>query len=387
MSMDTTFLGYERPDGSVGIRNLVAVISVMDNCNPVTRAVAEAVHGTVYLPGSYIRGQLGKDREITLNVTAGLCLNPNIAAVVVIGLEPRTTTELVELIKPSGKPVFAVDIQLNGGTISSIAEGCRLAARAVREASKQRRKPFPLSRLVLGLQCGGSDTTSGLCSNPSIGVVSDLVVKAGGTSIITETSEFFGAEHLFAERAENETVREQLLDKVHSLEKEIIALGIDLRGSNPTQDNIRGGLTTIEEKALGAMAKAGDSELVGVLDYGQRPSKPGLHFMAGPAPAVESITGLAAGGCQLCLFSTGVGNAIGHPVSTIIKISGNRNTLTSFADNIDFDVSSILEKNESIQSAGERLMGYLLDVLNGELTTSEILDTRESSISRFGPSM
>lgn len=384
--MSTTFLGYRRGN-AVGIRNMVAVISVMDNCNPVTRAVADAVQGTVYLPGSFIRGQLGRDRAITLKVTAGLCLNPNIAAVVAIGLEPRTTRELVELLSASGKPVEWVDIQEAGGTINSIAKGTRAAARLVRHVSKQRREEFPLSSLVLGLECGGSDTTSGLASNPSIGVVSDKVVGAGGTAIITETSEFFGAEHLFAERAASTEVRTKFISEIETLEKEIIALGIDLRGSNPTPDNIRGGLTTIEEKALGAMAKAGKSELVGVLGYGDVPERSGLHFMSGPAPAVESITGLAAGGCQLCLFSTGVGNPIGHQVATVIKISGNRNTIEGMSDNVDFDVSSILEKDESIASAGSRLFEYVLSVASGELTTSEILDTRESAISRFGPSM
>jgi altronate dehydratase large subunit len=384
--MSATFLGYRRGN-AVGIRNMVAVISVMDNCNPVTRAVADAVQGTVYLPGSFIRGQLGRDRAITLKVTAGLCLNPNIAAVVAIGLEPRTTRELVELLSASGKPVEWVDIQEAGGTINSIAKGTRAAARLVRHVSKQRREEFPLSSLVLGLECGGSDTTSGLASNPSIGVVSDKVVGAGGTAIITETSEFFGAEHLFAERAASTEVRTKFISEIETLEKEIIALGIDLRGSNPTPDNIRGGLTTIEEKALGAMAKAGKSELVGVLGYGDVPERSGLHFMSGPAPAVESITGLAAGGCQLCLFSTGVGNPIGHQVATVIKISGNRNTIEGMSDNVDFDVSSILEKDESIASAGSRLFEYVLSVASGELTTSEVLDTRESAISRFGPSM
>jgi altronate dehydratase large subunit len=304
--MTSTFLGYERADGSVGIRNLVAVVSVMDTCNPVTRAVAQAVQGTVYLPGSYIRGQLAQDRQITLRVTAGLCLNPNIAGVVVIGLEPETTRELAELIRPSGKPVELVDIQLAGGTIRAIADGTRAACLMVRNASKQIRRKFPLSHLRVGLECGGSDTTSGLASNPVVGMVADQIVDRGGQAIITETSEFFGAEHLFAERAASAAVKERFLHEVLSLEQSIIALGVDLRGSNPSPDNIRGGLTTIEEKALGAMAKAGSSALVGVLSYGEPPTQPGLHFMAGPAPAVESLTGLAATGCQLCLFSTGI---------------------------------------------------------------------------------
>jgi len=385
--MKHTFLGYERPDGTVGVRNAVAVVSVMDNCNPVTRAVAQAVRGTVYLPGSYIRGQLGRDRQITLQATAGLCLNPNIAGVVLIGLEPRTTEELRALVAPSGKPVEVVDIQIAGGTISAIAQGTRAAANMARKVSGQRRGEFDLSRLRLGLECGASDTTSGLASNPAIGVVTDRVVAAGGQAIITETSEFFGAEHLFAERAVDDRVRQRFLSEITGLEQQIMGLGIDLRGSNPTPDNIRGGLTTIEEKALGAMAKAGSAPLTDVLSYGESPSKPGLHFMAGPAPAVESLTGLAAGGCQICLFSTGVGNPIGHPVSTIIKVSGNRNTLDGFSDNVDFDVSGIVERNQALEDAGSQLFDYLLAVASGELTTSEILDTRESAISRFGPSM
>ncbi|HWK00744.1 MAG TPA: UxaA family hydrolase [Xanthobacteraceae bacterium] len=385
--MSKTFWGYPRPDGSVGIRNHIAVISVMDNSNPVTRAVADAVKGAIYLPGSYIRGQLGADRAITLKVTAGLCLNPNIAGVVLIGLEPVTTKELFDLIAPSGKPIEAVDIQGAGGTINAIALGTRAAMRIARTVSKIARREFPLSMLTLGLECGGSDTTSGLASNPSIGIVADKFVAAGAKAIITETSEFFGAEHIFAERAADRAVGQQFLDVIQSAEQDIMKQGVDLRGSNPTPDNIRGGLTTIEEKALGAMAKSGCSPLVGVLGYGDRPQRAGLHFMAGPAPAVESITGLAATGCQLAMFSTGVGNPIGHPVMTVIKVSGNRNTIDTFSDNVDFDVTSVLEKNEAVDAAGSRLFDYALGVCSGELTTAEILNVQESAISRFGLSM
>lgn len=383
----STFLGYERPDGSVGIRNTVAVISVMDTCNPVTKRLAEAVAGTTYLPGSFIRGQLGRDRAITLRATAGLCLNPNVYGAVVVGLEPKTTEELVALVAASGKPVESVVIQSAGGTIEAVAAGTRIAARLARDASRERRSEHPISRLRLAVECGGSDTTSGLASNPSIGVVSDAVVGARGSVIISETSEFFGAEHLFAERAVDDRVRRSFVEAVETLEREIKAQGADLRGSNPTPDNIRGGLTTIEEKALGAMAKAGASPLVSVVEYGEAPDGPGLHFMAAPAPAVESITGFAAAGCQLCLFSTGVGNPIGHPIMTIVKVSGNRNTIDTFSDNIDFDVTSVVERGEPIATAGARLLDYALSVASGELTSSEILDVRESAISRFGQSM
>lgn len=381
------FLGYERPDGQVGLRNYVGVVSVMDNCNSVTRAVAAAVQGTVPVTTLFVRGQLGRDLEIAYDTLAGLARNPNLAGIVLIGLEPVTSEEVAQRIRPCGKPLEVVNIQLVGGTIEATARATRHAARMVREASRQRRTSQPLSKLTVGVECGGSDTTSGLASNPSIGVVADHIVEGGGKVVISETSEFFGAEHVFAERAVSEEVGRQFLDSVLGFEKEVMARGLDLRGANPSKDNIRGGLTTIEEKALGAMAKAGTSPLVGVLDYGRAPREPGLHFMATPAPAVESLTGLAAGGCQLILFSTGVGNPIGSMVATTVKVSGNRNTVANFSDNIDFDVSPVIESGEPLRQAGDRLLGFALEVASGALTTSEVLNVRETAISRFEPSM
>ena len=382
-----TFWGYARPDGSVGIRNVIAVISVMDNCNPVTRAVAQAVQGTVYLPGSYIRGQLARDREITLHVTAGLCLNPNVAGVVVIGLEPGTTRELVELIKPSGKPVEVVNIQLCGGTIQAIAEGTRAALQLSRQASKQRRQEFPLSKLNVGLECGGSDTTSGLASNPSIGVVADYVVANGGTAIITETSEFFGAEHLFAERAATPDVGEEdprhhpRARAGHRRARHRPARLQPVARQHPRRPHHHRG----EGARRNVEGRQVEGDRSAVLRPGADDAGPALHGRPGARGGVDHRP--CGGGCQMCLFSTGVGNAIGHPVATVVKISGNRNTLNTMPDNIDFDVTGILEKNESVKSAGERLTQYALSVASGELTTSELLDTRDSAISRFGISM
>lgn len=382
-----TFFGFERPDGQVGLRNHVGVVSVMDNCNAVTRAIANAVQETIPVTTLFVRGQLGRDLEIAYDTLSGLARNPNLAGIVLIGLEPVTTEEVARRIRPSGKPLEVINIQLVGGTIEATALGTRHAARMVREASRQRRSEHPLSKLRIGVECGGSDTTSGLASNPAIGVVADRIVEGGGQVVISETSEFFGAEHVFAERAESAEVGAEFLDAVLGFEREVMARGLDLRGANPSKDNIRGGLTTIEEKALGAMAKAGSTPLVGVVDYGQAPTKPGLHFMATPAPAVESLTGLASGGCQLVLFSTGVGNPIGSMVATTIKLSGNRNTVSDFSDNIDFDVSGVIENGEPIGKAGARLFDFTLEVAAGALTTSEVLDIRETAISRFEPSM
>lgn len=384
--MSRTFLGYRRPVGAAGVRNWVAVISIMDNCNPVTRAICEAVDGTIPVTTLFVRGQYGHDLEVSLNTLAGMGRNPNIAAVLLVGLEEGTTEEVARRIRPSGKPVEAVTLQPNG-TINVIAEGTRKALKLALAASNLRREPCPVSDLLVGVECGGSDTTSGLTCNPTIGAMADRIIDAGGSVIISETSEFFGAEHLFAKRAVSETVAKAFTEAVLRLEREAVSRGMDIRGTNPTPDNIRGGLTTIEEKALGAMAKAGTRPLAGVLTYGESPKGKGLYFMDAPAPAVENLTAFAAAGCQLIFFGTGVGNPIGNMVSPTVKVCGNVNTLRTMADNIDFDASDILEKSAKASGLGEKLYSFAVDVASGTRTTSELLDVRETAISRFSPTI
>ncbi|MFN0159916.1 MAG: UxaA family hydrolase [Burkholderiales bacterium] len=383
--MAGTFAGYERENGDAGVRNWVGVVSIMDNANPITRAICAAVQGTLPITTLFVRGQYGRDLEITYEALAGMARNPNIASVLLVGLEGQTTEEIARRIRPTGKRVEMVTVQdQDGGTIGAVAEGTRKAARLAIAASNLRRKTFPASMLRIGVECGGSDTTSGLTCNPTIGRMSDRLVSDGGTIIISETSEFFGAEHLFAERAADDAVRQKFLDRVLGLEREAMSIGMDIRGTNPTPDNIRGGLTTIEEKALGAMAKSGTSKLIGVLDYGEAPRKAGLHFMAAPAPAVENMTAMAAAGCQMIFFGTGVGNPIGNMVSPTVKVSGNVNTLRKMPENIDFDVTDILEKGVGVAPLGDKLYEFALAVASGTRTTSEVLDQRETAISRFG---
>ena len=375
MANESVFLGYERENGDVGVRNWVGVLSIMDNVNPITRAICAAVEGTLPITTLFVRGQYGKDLEITYESLAGMARNPNIAAVVLIGLEAQTTEEVARRIRPTGKRVEVVTVQdLEGGTVEAVAQGTRKAARLAIAASGLRRKSVPASMLRIGVECGGSDTTSGLTCNPTIGRMSDRLVADGGTIVISETSEFFGAEHLFAERAADGEVRKKFLDRVLGLEREAMSIGMDIRGTNPTPDNIRGGLTTIEEKALGAMAKAGTRPLAGVLGYGEKPAGHGLHFMDAPAPAVENLTAFAAAGCQLIFFGTGVGNPIGNMVSPTVKVSGNVNTLRTMADNIDFDASAILEKGARVADLGDGLYDYAMEVASGTRTTSEVLD-------------
>jgi altronate dehydratase large subunit len=384
--MADTFLGYPREDGTVGVRNSVAVVSVVDVCNPVTRAVVRQVSGTIAVTTLFVRGQYGSDLEIAFNILAGLGRNPNVAAVLLIGLEEQFTEEVARRIRPSGKPLEAVLLQPRG-TIHAIAEGTRRALKLVTRASSRRRQSCPVSALRIGVECGGSDTTSGLTCNPVIGRLSDRLVDQGGTVIISETTEFLGAEHLFAARAVSPEIARAFTDMVLRAEQVAMSQGLDIRGTNPSPDNIRGGLTTIEEKALGAMAKAGTRPLSGVLSCGEAPRGNGLQFLDAPAPAVENLTSFAAAGCQLILFGTGVGNPIGNMVATTVKVSGNVNTLAEMADNMDFDASDVIEKRVSVTSVGDRLYDYALEVASGTRTASEVLDVRETAISRFGPTI
>jgi altronate dehydratase large subunit len=384
--MASTFLGYPREDGTVGVRNWVAVVSVIDVSNPVTRAIVRQVDGTIAVTTLFVRGQYGSDLKLAFDILGGLGRNPNVAAVLLIGLEEQFTEEVAKRIRPSGKPVEAVLLQPRG-TIHGIQEGTRKALRLVRQASNGRRISCPASALRVGVECGGSDTTSGLTCNPVIGRLSDRLVDDGGTVIISETTEFLGAEHLFAARAVTPEIGKAFTDMVLRAEQVAMSQGMDIRGTNPSPDNIRGGLTTIEEKSLGAMSKAGTRPLSGVLSCGGAPTGTGLHFLDAPAPAVENLTSFAAAGCQLILFGTGVGNPIGNMVATTVKVSGNVHTLEDMADNMDFDASDVIEKRVSVTAVGDRLYGYALEVASGTRTASEVLDVRETAISRFGPTI
>jgi altronate dehydratase large subunit len=381
-----TFLGYRRDNGPAGARNWIAVISVMDNCNPVTRAIAQAVAGTIPVTTTFVRGQFGADLDFALDSLAGMGRNPNVTGVLLVGLEESSTEIVASRIRPSGKAVERVHLQ-PGGTIDCTAEGIRRASRLVLQASKQRRQACPISDLVIGVECGGSDTTSGLSCNPVIGRMADRLIDDGGTIIISETSEFIGAEHLFAARAADAGVKNAFLAAVRGMEEMAVRRGVNMRDSQPAPDNKKGGLTTVEEKALGALAKSGKRPLVGVLGYGQPPARKGLHFMDAPSAAVENLTAFAIGGCQLICFGTGVGNPIGNMVTPTIKICGNVNTVRTMRDNIDVDVSAVFESSASIADLGDGLYETVAEVGSGTRVTSEVLDVRETAVSRFERSL
>lgn len=385
--MSVTFKGYRRPDGTVGIRNHVAVLSAMDNVNPVVRSICQLVRGTIPVTTLFGRGQFGADNEQTLRTLIGLGRNPNLAAVLVISLEPVSAARLADGIKVTGKPVLAISVQEAGGTINAVSEGARIAADLVIAASAIEREDVDLAELVLAVECGGSDTTSGIGANPAAGFVADRVVDAGGAVLLSETSEFMGAEHILARRAVNEEVGRQIIAAVKSIEDDARQRGVDIRGANPVPDNIKGGLTTIEEKSLGAIAKGGSRQIQGVLRYAERIPGKGLYIMDTPAPAVESLTGLAAGGALLAIFTTGVGNTIGHPVLTTLKITANPNTARVFGANVDFDLSDVITGLASLEEVGNRLLAEVIKVSSGKRTKAEVLGQEENGIARIEPTV
>lgn len=385
--MSTRFMGYRRADGRVGVRNRVAVLSAMDNTNPSAERIAAMVDGTIVLSTPFGRTQIGDDFEMTLKTLAGIGAHPNIAAVLVLGLGLESAERLAERIRPSGKPVVALGLQDAGGTLALTIEGARIAADLVIAASEIMREPCDFSELTVAVECGGSDATSGIASNPTVGRFADAFIDAGGAIVLSEPAEFMGAEHLLAARTENPHDAERIRHMVKWFEDEAARNGVDMRGTNPTPDNIAGGLTTLEEKSLGAITKGGTRPIVEVVGYSETPTKRGLVIMDTPSAACESMTGLVGGGAQIILFSTGRGNAIGAPVAPTVKITGNPLTAKAMPENIDIDVSGIIDTGETIAAAAERLWAEVVKVASGKLTRAEVLGEEQLSVSRFGPSV
>ncbi|HWM80844.1 MAG TPA: UxaA family hydrolase [Pseudolabrys sp.] len=386
IELDNGFWGYRRKNGEVGIRNRVAVLAVTDSANSIVRHLTQVIRGTLPLTVWYGRGQFGEDDIIFRRTQIGLASNPNIGAVLVIGLESVSTQQVADSIAKSGKPVAKLSIQDAGGSIEALAQGMRLLMPLVQDASAVRPERMALSEIVLGVECGGTDTTSGIASNPALGWVADRVVDAGGTVYLSETSEWMGAEHILAKRATSPELGKAIAAAVRRIEDDASARGVDIRGANPVPDNIRGGITTIEEKSLGAIIKGGTRPVSGLLSYATKASGRGLYLMDTAAPAAESMTGLAAGGAQIIIFTTGQMNILGCPVAPTMKITGNPRTAKRLADNVDVDVSKMLE-GESLEQAGGRLLDAMLQTASGRLTRSETLGDEEIAISRIQPTV
>lgn len=370
------FWGYRRPDGRVGTRNHVLILATVGCAAETARMAAEGLYGAVSFINQNGCGESSRNLRRTRDVLLGLAAHPNVYGVVAIGLGceiNRMDDFLTELKARTSKPVEALLIQEEGGTIETVAKAKKIARRMIIEASMCRREECDLSELILGVECGGSDATSGLVSNPVMGLVSDRVVAAGGTSMFSETVEMIGAEHILARRAATPEVGQKILDYVRHREQEQIDAGEDVRKTQPSPGNKDGGITTLEEKSLGCIYKGGSTPIVDMIDCAHAPEKKGLVLMDTPCYDMLSVTAKAAGGCQLIVFTTGRGNAIGNPVVPVMKVTANGETFRRMNDNIDLDMSGVLTENVSLDEMADRTLRQIADTLSGRLTSAEVL--------------
>lgn len=373
------FYGYRRENGRVGIRNHVVILPLDDLSNAAAEAVANNIKGTMALPHAYGRLQFGEDLELHFRTLIGTGSNPNVAACVVIGIEPGWTGRVVDGISKTGKPVAGFAIEGNGDT-STIAAASRKAQEFVQWTSEKQREVCSIGDLFVSTKCGESDTTSGLGSCPTVGNVFDKLDPLGVTTCFGETSELTGAEMVCASRAATKEVGERFMQMFKAYQEVIDRYKTnDLSESQPTKGNIAGGLTTIEEKAFGNLQKIGrNTKFIDVLKPAQTPANgPGLYYMDTSSAAAECVTLQAAAGFVVHLFPTGQGNVIGNPIEPVIKLTANPRTARTMSEHIDLDVSGILRREMTLDQAGDRLIEIMLRTCNGRLTCAEVLGHRE----------
>ena len=378
------FVGYRRENGKVGVRNHVVILPLDDLSNAACEAVANNIKGTMALPHPYGRLQFGEDLELFFRTIIGTGSNPNVAAVVVIGIEPEWTERIVSGVAETGKPVQGFSIE-RSGDISTIAAASRKALEYVQTASEIPRTECTMDELYVSVKCGESDTTSGLASNPTVGNAVDKLVDMGATTCFGETSEITGAELVCKERAATPEVGDEFM-RVWNAYNDIIVQHKtdDLSGSQPTKGNIRGGLTTIEEKAFGNLQKIGKkSRYLGVLKPAEAPKGKGLWYMDTSSAAAEAVTLWAASGAVVHLFPTGQGNIIGNPILPVIKLSANPLTCKTMSEHIDLDVSAILRGEMTLDQAGDKLLEMIVRTSNGRLTAAEALGHREFVLTKL----
>ncbi|MGI9418271.1 MAG: UxaA family hydrolase [Geminicoccaceae bacterium] len=379
------FFGYPRSSGRAGTRNHLLILSVTGLTGPSAARIAERVRPSLCLGTPYGSGLLGEDRDAHDRGLRGFVCHPNVGAVLVIGADPPQVDSIADAAATAGRPVEAISLDACGHDALTLTDrGIRAAAHLLRDLSRRRRQVMPLAELFLALECGRSDPSSGLVSNPLVGMISDRVVEAGGASVIGETTEWLGAERGLVARAATPEIGEAIAAAAARRETMAVDAGIDLIGNNPSQTNTDAGLTTIEEKSLGAVAKSGRSTIKGVLGYAEPPPKPGLWLMDAPAYAPESLTGFAAAGANLALFTTGVGNSYGSALMPTLKISANPETVARITEQLDFDASAILTGDHGLHEMSVALEATLCDIASGGLTWAEIFQDQDEVLSRFG---
>lgn len=380
------FLGYKRADGKVGVRNKIFILPTSVCASDTTRIVASQIESAVTFNNQNGCSQVAGDQQLTMDVMAGMAANPNVYGVIAVslGCENCQMDLVVEAIKErTNKPIESFIIQENGGTIATIEKAVRAGRKMAQEASKLQREEFDISNLIIGTECGGSDPTSGLASNILIGELSDNLVNLGSTSILSETTEFIGAEHILAKRAKNEEVKNRIYEIVHRYEKALQLVGEEVREGNPSPGNKAGGITTLEEKSLGCIHKGGHTVINAVFDYAKPVTEKGLVIMDTPGNDPSSVAGMVAGGAQIIVFSTGRGTPTGNPIVPVIKITGNRITFANMKDNIDVDASPVIYGPQTLKELGDELLKEVIEVANGKQTKAETLGYTETAIARL----
>ncbi len=388
-----TFKGYERDNG-VGIRNHILIIPTVACSGITVKRIVESTKNYYHYDDGAIKalynpygcGQSGEDLVQTERTITNLGKNPNVNSVLVIslGCEAIDYEKLADRISEN-KTVAHLNIQNYGGK-DTIEKGIKKVKELTEDAVKSKRKDTPIEHLSIGLECGGSDYTSGLASNPLVGTISDWIVNNGGTTVISEIPEFIGSEHIYANRSLDKRVGREIIQTVNNMENKLShGSKTGLRGGQPSPGNMDGGITTLEEKSLGAVKKSGSAPVTGVLDYSEIPSSNGHFMMIGPGYDIESVSGLVSSGCNLVLFTTGRGTPAGNIVSPVIKITANKNTYELMDDFIDFNCSKILDGEETIDNSADRLKEHILSIANGRKTLSELNDQDDFAIYRIGP--
>jgi altronate dehydratase large subunit len=382
------FAGYRRAGDRYGVRNHVLVLGINGLVARTAERIQRSVAGSIVFASSYGRGQYGADKEAHFAQLVGLGRNPNVAATLVVGADRPAAEAVAEAIAAAGKTALAIALDdVHEDALELSVRGARVAAQLARDASRIRREPAPVSSLFVAVECGHSDATSGVASNPLAGKVVDRIVEAGGTAVFGETIEWLGAEHVLARRAATADVAAAIVAAVRRREDAVAGVGLDLTGNNPGVENIRGGLSSIEEKSLGAIAKGGSRPIAGVLGVAESPKRAGVYVMDAPGFSPESMTGFAAAGAQVMLFTTGAGNSYCSAVAPTIKISARPDTVARLSTQIDFDASGVFEGRDDPDAAADCLYALLLEVCSGTRTWGELLGESGESIIRVGGSL
>jgi len=384
------FLGYERADGSVGVRNHVVILSTAPYANDTVQRAADIVDDAIPLTHPLGRCQTKPDVFQTYRTLLGYATHPNTYGAVVVAHAGEIVDgdELAADVADTGRPSASVNIHREKGVMNALDATVDAAQEMVQDASAQRRVPADMSELIFGINCATSDTTSGLCQHKATaGAVWRLIDDHGGRGVFAETPEFFGGEHDLAHRAVSDEVREKILDRVEHWDERLQATGYDVRGAQPTPDNMDGGLTTIEEKSLGALVKSGSGPIQDLIDYGEKiPADAGMYIMDTPGHGAESVTGIGAGGAHFMVISTGQGHTLSNAVMPTIKITGNPHSRERVPEETDVDVSEALVGDRDVEWATDQLWNEVTDVADGKQTLSEVLGESQFAIHRIGPS-